>query len=85
MLFLVRSRDHKLIVYPQVKKVQLFDLNKNPWELLSDDLAEDASMTRVREDLMKRLRNFQKELDDPLNLNDPNKSKKILPIWERGR
>jgi choline-sulfatase len=81
----VRTRHHKLIVYPQARKVQLFDLNKNPWELLSGDLAEDASMTPVREDLMKQLRNFQKELDDPLNLDDPAKSKKARPIWEHGR
>ena len=81
----VRTRNHKLIVYPQVKKVQLFDLNKNPWELLSGDLAEEAAMASVREDLMKRLRNFQKELDDPLNLDDPAKLRRVRPIWERGR
>ena len=78
----VRTRNYKLIVYPQVKRVQLFDLNKNPWELLSGDLSEDASLAPVRKDLMQRLRSFQKELGDPLN---PAKSKRARPIWERGR
>jgi arylsulfatase A-like enzyme len=81
----VRTRDHKLIVYPQVSEVQLFDLKKNPWELLSDDLAEEASMAPVRKRLMQQLRSFQKEFDDPLNLDDPAKSGKARPIWERGR
>jgi hypothetical protein len=76
------ERNSELIVYPQVNKVQLFDLNKNPWELLSGDLAEEESMACVRDDLMERLCNFQKELEDPLSLDDPAKSRKGRPIWE---
>jgi len=72
----VRTKDYKLITYPQVNKVQLFDLNKNPWELLSGDLAENKAMAPVRNDLMKRLHGFQEELRDPLVVGKPK------PSWE---
>ena len=72
----VRTKDYKLIVYPKVNKVELFDLNKNPWELLSGDLAENTAMTAVRNDLIQRLHSFQEQLGDPLVVGKPK------PIWE---
>jgi len=65
----IRTKTHKLIVYPQVKKIQLFDIEKDPWEI--HDLADDPAMASLKIKLMQDLRNLQKELDDPLNLHDP--------------
>ena len=65
----VRTKTHKLIVYPEVQRIQLFDIEKDPWEM--HDLAEEAEMASLKEQMMQRLQRFQKELDDPLNLEDP--------------
>jgi choline-sulfatase len=62
----VRTREHKLIVYPQAGVTQLFDLRKDPWE--TRDVAEDPKFAALRADLMTRLRRFQSELGDPLKL-----------------
>lgn len=62
----IRTRDYKLIVYPQVQKMQLFDLNKDPWEITN--LAESPAMAPVRDHLMHQLLNFQQELGDTLSL-----------------
>jgi choline-sulfatase len=65
----VRTKTHKLIVYPEVQKIQLFDLEADPWEM--HDLCDDPSMATLKTELMDRLKRFQKELGDPLNLEDP--------------
>jgi arylsulfatase A-like enzyme len=69
----VRTKDYKFIVYPQVQREQLFDLNKDPWEIT--DLSADPAMKPVRDQLMQRLRGFQHELDDMLPLDHPSKPK----------
>jgi arylsulfatase A-like enzyme len=69
----VRTKDYKLIVYPQVKKTQLFDLNNDPWEITN--LASKSAMKPVREQLMQRLRTFQHDLGDKLELDRPSKKK----------
>jgi choline-sulfatase len=60
----VRTKDHKLIVYPQVKRVQIFDLARDPWE--THDVSDDPPYAPVKKDLMARLKQHQKELGDPL-------------------
>jgi arylsulfatase A-like enzyme len=62
----VRTREHKLIVYPQAGKSQLFDLNKDPWEI--HNVADERAYAAVKSKLMDRLRRFQRELDDELAL-----------------
>jgi arylsulfatase A-like enzyme len=62
----VRTREHKLIVYPEAKTVQLFDIKKDPWEI--HNLAEKREYAAVKNSLMDRLRRFQRELDDDLKL-----------------
>jgi len=71
----VRTPDYKLIVYPQVKKVELFDMNKDPWEITN--LAANPALKTVKEQLMQRLRTFQHELDDKLNLDHPAKQRPV--------
>ncbi len=70
----VRQDDYKLIVYPQINKVQLFDLKKNPWETLDQDLADRRALAPVRKHLMQQLHQFQVELNDPLLAHEQTKS-----------
>jgi len=63
---MVRTRTHKLIVYPHIGKVQLFDIEKDPWEM--HDLAADPALEATRRQLFQRLRGFQRELGDKLSL-----------------
>jgi arylsulfatase A-like enzyme len=62
----VRTKTHKIIVYPEIKRVQVFDIANDPWEM--HDLVAEPSAAAIRRDLMQRLLRMQKELDDPLNL-----------------
>ncbi|MCL2659213.1 MAG: sulfatase-like hydrolase/transferase [Acidobacteriaceae bacterium] len=72
---MVRTKKHKLIVYPQVKKMQVFDIEKDPWEM--HDLSDDPAYADVKADLMKRLKQLQAELDDPLDLDHPRPQKDL--------
>ena len=58
----VRTREHKLIVYPEAKVTQLFDIAKDPWE--TKDLAHDPKYAATRQHLLERLRRFQHDLSD---------------------
>jgi choline-sulfatase len=62
----VRTRDHKLIVYPKARVTQLFDLKKDPWE--TKNLAEDRRYAGLRRQLMERLRGMQGELGDEVTV-----------------
>lgn len=62
----IRTKTHKLIVYPEVHVTQLFDMDADPWEI--HNLAEQPKYASLRKDLFHRLRQLQKELDDPLQL-----------------
>jgi choline-sulfatase len=71
----VRTKDYKLIVYPQVQRSQLFDMNEDPWEIT--DLSASPSLKPVREQLLQRLRTFQHELGDGLDLDHPSVKKPV--------
>jgi choline-sulfatase len=62
----VRTKDHKLIVYPVARETQLFDLKKDPWEM--HNLAEKPEHAAVKRALLERLHRFQRELEDDLPL-----------------
>lgn len=64
----VRTTRYKLIVYPKANQIQLFDLDQDPWE--TRNLVDDAGHADVKRDLWARLLSFQKELDDPLVLEE---------------
>ncbi len=59
----VRTRRHKLIYYPHVDVVQLFDLQRDPWE--TTNLNASARHATVRKTLWRTLQQFQRDLDDP--------------------
>jgi arylsulfatase A-like enzyme len=62
----VRTSGHKLIVYPKVGVTQLFDLEKDPWEMRN--LADDRKYAVVRKSLLERLHGLQRELGDELKV-----------------
>ncbi len=66
---MVRTKTHKLIVYPQVQRIQLFDLEKDPWEM--HDLSDDPALASTKKELMERLKLFQHQLGDKLDLAHP--------------
>lgn len=58
----VRTREHKLIVYPEAGVAQLFNIAKDPWE--TKDLSAKRDSAALKEHLLDRLRRFQRELGD---------------------
>jgi arylsulfatase A-like enzyme len=62
----VRTREHKLIVYPKAGVTQLFDLGRDPWE--TRNLAEERKYASLKKELSGRLRRVQQELGDDLPL-----------------
>jgi arylsulfatase A-like enzyme len=68
---MVRTKTNKLIVYPGIQRVQVFDIEKDPWEM--HDLSADPAAAEVRGHLMARLKEFQRELGDKLDLEHPPK------------
>ncbi len=60
----VRTKQHKLIVYPEAKQTQLYDLRKDPWEITN--LAGRREYAATERALRDRLHRFQRELDDEM-------------------
>jgi arylsulfatase A-like enzyme len=65
----VRTRQHKLILYTQINRYQLFDLEQDPWEM--HDLIDDAAHQPIQLQMVARLKQLQAELGDPLDLDHP--------------
>ncbi len=63
---MVRTEQYKLIRYPKVQNVQLFDMKADPWE--KTNLAGKAEYTNVIADLDQKLRKLQKSVGDNLDL-----------------
>lgn len=58
---------HKLILYPEISRLRLFDLEADPYEVV--DLADDPDQEPVIRRLMARLKELQSKTNDPLDLN----------------
>ncbi len=58
--------DYKLIVYPKIDKIRLYNLEVDPLEM--NDLAEDLDHAAVVSSLFSDLLELQKEMEDPLDL-----------------
>jgi len=63
----VRTRTHKLIVYPQAGVVRLYDLRKDPLEM--NDVAADPANRSVVAELASKLRQLQADYGDTLDLS----------------
>ena len=57
---------HKLILYPSIKKIRLYDLKADPQEMR--DLAEQPESAQVIKRLFARLLELQQETGDTLEL-----------------
>ncbi|MEM9921790.1 MAG: sulfatase-like hydrolase/transferase, partial [Bacteroidota bacterium] len=64
---MIRKDGFKLIVYPSIQKVLLFDLNKDPEE--TTDLAGEETYRNKVKSLFSDLLEKQKQLGDPLDLS----------------
>ena len=65
---MIRTEQYKLIIYPKIKIVRLYDLKNDPKEMT--DLARLSSYKKVMDDLFQQLLEKQKEVNDPLNIED---------------
>jgi choline-sulfatase len=64
---MARTDQYKLILYPEAKKVQLFDIEKDPWEM--NNLADDSGYSATVSELFRELKNWQEKTDDKLVLD----------------
>ena len=64
---MIRKDGYKLIVYPKLNKILLFDLNKDPEEM--NDLAELPEQQEKVETLFNELLKLQQEMNDPLDIS----------------
>ncbi|WP_114749700.1 sulfatase-like hydrolase/transferase [Pleomorphovibrio marinus] len=65
---MVRTDKHKLIVYPKLNKLLLFDMEKDPHELR--DRSEDPAYEPVKKEMMDLLLQQQSERNDPMGRID---------------
>lgn len=69
---MIRKDGYKLIVYPKIDKVLLFDLEKDPLEM--NDLAALPEYQEKVEELLAGLIKLQKQMNDPLDLSPLSRS-----------
>ncbi|NND79797.1 MAG: sulfatase-like hydrolase/transferase [Maribacter sp.] len=65
---MIRRDGFKLIVYPKIKKVLLFDMVNDPEEM--NDLASETKYKPKIDSLFKALLKLQEELNDPLDITE---------------
>ena len=65
---MVRTTSHKLILYPQVDEIQLFDMRQDPLEM--NDLAENPAYADTIDILYGQLLELQEEVGDTLTLRN---------------
>ncbi len=63
---MIRKDGYKLIVYPKISKILLYDMEKDPEEI--ENLADDPSQSQKVKTLFADLIKLQKEMDDELDL-----------------
>ena len=64
---MIRSDRFKLIAYPQVHKMQLFDLKNDPYE--TSNLADLPAYQEIRQNMFDALKQKQEELGDTLSID----------------
>jgi len=70
----IRTRKHKLIFYPHLNRFQVFDLEKDPWEM--HDLVDDPSYASTKQQLIAELKAMQKKLGDSMDIDHPQAMRK---------
>ena len=64
---MIRKDNFKLMLFPKNKRIELYDLNQDPYEI--NNLAENSKYKPKVKDLYKELTILQKEMGDTLNLD----------------
>ncbi|MDE1177918.1 MAG: sulfatase-like hydrolase/transferase [Edaphobacter sp.] len=72
----IRTKKHKLIFYAHLNRYQVFDLEKDPWEM--HDLVDEPAYATVKQELIQKLKAKQKELDDPMDIDHPKQVSSAL-------
>jgi arylsulfatase A-like enzyme len=65
---MIRKDGYKLMVYPKLKKVLLFDMVNDPQEM--NDLASDDEFHEKAKEMFHDLIQLQKKMNDSLDLRD---------------
>ncbi|KGK30969.1 sulfatase-like hydrolase/transferase [Cellulophaga sp. E6(2014)] len=65
---MIRKNGYKLMVYPKIKKILLFDLKNDPEEM--NDISKLPEEQKRIKTLFLDLQKLQKEMDDPLDISD---------------
>ena len=65
---MIKKDGFKLTVYPNAKKLLLFDMEKDPFEI--NDLADQPQYEELRKSLFAALQQLQGQLNDKLELNE---------------
>ncbi|ARV16608.1 sulfatase-like hydrolase/transferase [Polaribacter sp. SA4-12] len=65
---MIRKDGYKLLVYPKIKKILLFDLKNDPEEM--NDISGNPENKEKVKSLFIDLLQLQKEMDDPLNITE---------------
>ncbi|MDT7830068.1 sulfatase-like hydrolase/transferase [Pricia sp. S334] len=65
---MIRKNGFKLLVYPKMDKLLLFDLNNDPEEI--NNLADDPKYSNKVKTMFDELLKLQETMDDPLDLTD---------------
>lgn len=61
---MVKSGDYKLIVYPDIEKVLLYNLKEDPHEMYN--LATNHQFDKKIEEMLNKLKELQREMEDPM-------------------
>ena len=64
---MIRKDGYKLMLFPKNKRIELYDLNQDPYEI--NNLANISKYKLKVKDLYKELTILQKEMGDTLNLD----------------
>ena len=67
----IRTRTHKLIVYPEAPQVRLYNIAEDPLEM--NDLAKDPANASIVDELLENLIALQKDMHDELDLTSIRK------------
>ncbi|RRA48168.1 sulfatase-like hydrolase/transferase [Acidipila sp. EB88] len=65
----IRTKQHKLIFYAHLKRYQVFDLEKDPWEM--HDVVDDPAYAEVKTELIATLKKTQRDLGDTMDIDHP--------------
>ncbi|GAA3610713.1 sulfatase-like hydrolase/transferase [Flavivirga amylovorans] len=65
---MIRKDGFKLLVYPKIDKILLFDLNKDPEEM--NNIADNPANKDKVKSLFKDLMQLQKDMEDPLDISN---------------